>query len=65
MSCQFCGSSHVRKSRSGNRWIPFPLNFFVIITRCYGCARKTVVRSRLLGGPKVAKCSHEKQARAA
>jgi hypothetical protein len=40
MNCPICNSKNVRKSRSGNAGVVFPLTLFMVWVRCHNCWRK-------------------------
>lgn len=39
MTCPTCRSTHLKKSKSGNARVRFPLSLFMVWVRCYNCGR--------------------------
>ena len=40
LHCPNCDSTRLKKSRSGNRYLPAPLSLLVVSVRCCHCGKK-------------------------
>jgi hypothetical protein len=63
MKCPICRSSHVKKSKSGNAPLFFPLPLFVVSVRCHNCGWR-FYRFGLFPGRKILAVSTQRRAAA-
>jgi hypothetical protein len=63
MICPMCRSPHIRKSRSANARLVFPLSLFMVWVRCHYCGAR-FAHFGLLPGSKIPDAAGHRQAAA-
>jgi len=61
MICPSCHSNYLRKSKSANARLVFPLCWFVVWVRCHNCGKK-FLRAGLFPGSKLADIAERQKA---